>query len=293
MSQREELEDEGIVVQVEDQEGKPQEAEDNPATATTEDDDVPQPEVNGEAAEEEVVVTIDGEEPPEDEHGKAPPWVKEVRKQNREQAKVIRELQTQLSKSTEQKPATLGAKPKLEDFDYDAEKYEQELASWFDKKRAVEAEAEKARKAQEAQQQQWQNTLESYGKAKAALKARDFDDAEATAQEIFNATQQGVVLEGTDNPALVVYALGKNAKKAAELAKITNPVKFAVAIGKLEEKLKVQTKKTAPPPERVIKSSGPISGSIDSTLERLRAEAEKTGNYSKVTAYKAQIRQKK
>ena len=116
---------------------------------------------------------------------------------------------------------------------------------------------------------------------------RDYEDAEAVALETFNVTQQGIVLQGSDNPALIIYALGKNTSKAKELASITDPVKFAFAVAKLETQLKVTNRKAAASPERTINSGGGrISGSVDSTLERLREEALKTGDLSKVMAYK-------
>ena len=241
-----------------------------------------------EGDDDEVIVSIGEEAPPPDEHAQAPGWVKELRKANREKEKRIRELEAKLNQTTEKKPVALGAKPKLEDHEYDAEKYEEALASWFERKRLVDAEAEKSRKTEEAQKQAWQEKLDNYGKAKAELKVRDYEDAEAVAQELFNVTQQGVVLQGADNPALVIYALGKNPKKAAELAKIEDPVKFAFAVAKLEKELKVTNRKAAPAPERMVSSTGRVSGAVDSTLERLRAEAEKTGNYTKVLQYKRQ-----
>jgi hypothetical protein len=214
--------------------------------------------------------------------------VKELRKANREKEKRIRELEAKLTQTTEKKPVVLGPKPKLEDYEYDADRFETALADWFDRKRQADTEAEKARQAEQAQQRAWQEKLEGYGKAKAELRVRDFEDAEAVAQELFNVTQQGVVLQGADNPALVIYALGKNPKKAAELAKIEDPVKFAFAVAKLEKELKVTNRKAAPAPERMVSSTGRVSGAVDSTLERLRAEAEKTGNYTKVIQYKRQ-----
>jgi hypothetical protein len=140
------------------------------------------------------------------------------------------------------------------------------------------------------QRQAWQSKLDDYGKAKAELKVRDYEDAEETVQQILNITQQGVVLQGCDNPALVVYALGKNPKKTAELAKLTDPVKFAFAVAKLEKELKVTNRKAAPAPERVVSGTGRSSGAVDSTLERLREEAARTGNMTKVIAYRAQKR---
>lgn len=243
-----------------------------------------------EGDDNEVIVSIGEDAPPPDEQAHAPGWVKELRKANREKEKRIRELEAKLTQTTEKKPVALGAKPKLEDFDYDADKFESALTDWFERKRQADTEAQKLQQAEQAQKQAWQEKLEGYGKAKAELKVRDFEDAEAVAQELFNITQQGVVLQGADNPALVIYALGKNPKKAAELAKIEDPVKFAFAVAKLEKELKVTNRKAAPAPERMISSTGRVSGAVDSTLERLREEAARTGNMTKVIQYKAQKR---
>lgn len=239
---------------------------------------------------DEVVVSIGEEAPPAEEEQRAPEWVRELRKANREKERRIRELEARLQTTTqtENKPVALGPKPKLEEFDYDADRFEQALDAWHERKRQHDLETEKVRQAEQQQQQAWQAKLESYSKAKAELKVRDYEDAEAIAQEVFNVTQQGVILQGADNPALVIYALGKNPKKAADLAQINDPVKFAFAVAKLEKELKVTNRKAAPAPERVIQGSGRVSGAVDSTLERLRAEAEKTGNYTKVLQYKRQ-----
>jgi hypothetical protein len=253
-----------------------------------------QAEPEEEPEQEEVVVSIGDEEPPVEEEVRAPEWVRDLRKANREKERRIRELEAKLQTSTqpEAKPVTLGAKPKLDDFDYDADRFEQALDDWHDRKRQHDIEMDKVRQAEQQQQQAWQERLDSYSRAKAELKVRDYDDAEAVAQETFNVTQQGVMIQGADNPALVIYALGKNPKKAAELAKITDPVKFAFAVAKLEKELKITNRKAATAPERVISGNARSSGSVDSNLDRLRAEAERTGDMTKVIAYKRQLREK-
>ena len=241
---------------------------------------------------DEVVVSSGEEAPPPEEQTQAPEWVRELRKTNRELQRQNRELQGKLQTSaqTEIKPVMLGKKPSLEDHDYDAEKFEEALTTWFERKR----QADEVNAKQEAevmnQQKAWQSKLDGYGKAKAELRVKDFEDAEAVAQELFNITQQGVMLQGADNPALVVYALGKNRKKAQELAAIKDPVKFAFAVAKLEKDLKVTNRRAAPPPERILSGTGRSSGAVDSTLERLREDAARTGNMTKVIAYKAQKR---
>jgi len=247
---------------------------------------------DGEGDSDEVIVSIGEEAPPPEEQTHAPEWVRELRKTNRELQRQNRELQGKLQSTaqTETKPVVLGKKPSLEEYDYDADKFEQALANWFERKR----QADEAHAKQEAevmnQQKAWQAKLDGYGKAKAELRVKDFEDAEAVAQELFNITQQGVVLQGADNPALVIYALGKNPKKAKELSDIKDPVKFAFAVAKLEKELKVTNRKAAPPPERIVSGTGRVSGAVDSTLERLREEAARTGNMTKVIQYKAQKR---
>ena len=249
--------------------------------------------VAAEAAESEVVVTI-GEEPPpsEEDDAKAPEWVRELRKSHRELTRRNRELEEQAkSKTPAPEQVVVGEKPKLEDFDYDAEKFGAELEKWHERKRKADDANAKRQDDEKAAKAAWQSTLDAYGAAKAKLKVKDADDAEATAQEILSVTQQGVILAGADNPALVVYALGKNPKKAKELASIKNPVKFAFAVAKLETQVKATPRK-APPPERIVVGSASRSGTIDSHLEKLRAEADRTGDYSKVTAYRREKRQK-
>lgn len=241
------------------------------------------------AIADEVVVSIGDEQPPEEKP--APRWVKELRKSQRELARENRELKARLEStaSTETKPVQLGPKPTLDGCEYDSERYEAELAAWFERKRDADQAEQRARDAQEAQERDWRAKLEAYGKAKAELKVRDYDEAEDAVQSLFDVTQQGVMLEGAENPALLVYALGKSPSKAKELAAIKSPVKFAFAIAKLEKDLKVSNRtKKAPPPERIVTGSGRISGSVDSELERLRAHAEKTGDISAVLRYKRQ-----
>lgn len=244
-----------------------------------------------ESDESDVVVSIGEEAPPTEEPAHAPEWVRELRKSHRELQRQNRELQAKLQvQPTETKPVVMGAKPKLEDYDYDADKYEEALTNWFERKR----QADNVNAAQEAevmnQQKAWQAKLDGYGKAKAELRVKDYEDAEAVAQELFSITQQGVMLQGADNPALVVYALGKNPKKAKELADIKDPVKFAFAVAKLEKELKVTNRRQAPAPERIVTGTGRSAGAVDSTLERLREDAARTGNMTKVIAYKAQKR---
>lgn len=237
---------------------------------------------------DEVLITIGDEEIAPDETTAAPEWVRDLRKKNREDQRRIRDLEEQLRKRDAPAPAqALGKKPSLDDFDYDVEKYEDAIAVWHERKRAADLEQERTRQAEQEADAAWSKRMECYTKARDTLKVRDFEDAEAVTGDALSNVQQGIIISGADNPALVVYALGKNPKRAKELAGITDPVQFAFAIAKLETQLKIQSKKTPPPPEKSVRGgSAPVSGAVDSTLERLRDEAARTGDMSKVIAYK-------
>jgi hypothetical protein len=241
---------------------------------------------------EGVVISIAGEPPaPEDdEEVRAPEWVRDLRKNYREEKRRAKDLEQKLARLETQAPgvAPLGPKPTLEKADYDTDRYEKELANWYDKKRQHDDREVSVKSEQQAVQREWERKLEGYQSAKAGLKVRDFEFAEDVVQDNLSVMQQGMIVQGADNAALVVYALGKNPKKAKELASITDPVKFAFAVAKLETQLKISNRKAQTSPERKISGTGRPSGAVDSTLDRLRADAEKTGDYSKVFQYKKQ-----
>jgi hypothetical protein len=244
-----------------------------------------------EVAADEVVVTIGDEAPPQEDEeiAKAPEWVRELRKSQRELSRQNKELQRQLAdKEKPNETVTLGAKPKMSDpdIDYDADKFEEALTKWNEAKQKSANELVQRQAADAQAQTEWQMQLNQYGEQKTQLKVKDYADVEATVSDALNATQQGIIVKGADNAALVIYALGKNSLKLKTLSAITDPVKFAFAIAKLEKDLKVTTRKAPPPPEKTVSGSAPKSGVVDSQLERLRAEAEKTGDYSKVSKYR-------
>lgn len=239
---------------------------------------------------DEIVVSIGDVSPPDEDDRPAPKWVREVRKTNRELLRKNRELEAQLNATkTEPNPVKVGPKPTLDNCDYDSERYEAELSTWYEQKRHADLLDAQAKDAEDRELRKYQERLAAYGKAKAELRVRDYDDAEDAVLQYLDVNQQTVLVKGAENAALVVYALGKNPTKAKELASIKDPIDFAFAVARLEKDLKVSNRtKKAPPPERIVTGSGRISGSVDSELERLRAHAEKTGDISAVLRYKRQ-----
>lgn len=238
------------------------------------------------------VPTLDDDSPASNEASNAAPeWVKELRKRNEETARENRELKARLAavEGAQTKPPELGAKPTLEGCDYDAEAFERKLEQWHETKRQHEAAKAEAERKAKAEQDAVQERHRQYEQAKSKLGLSDYAEAESAVSAALSQTQQSILLHGADKPELLVYALGKSPQKLAELAKIQDPVKYSFAVAKLETQMKVKGKTTAPPPPTKLRGNGAIGGTLDSTLARLKAEASKTGDYSK---YHAAMREK-
>ncbi|MCW3174436.1 hypothetical protein [Acinetobacter baumannii] len=108
---------------------------------------------------------------------------------------------------------------------------------------------------------------------------------------MLNQTQQGILIHAAEKPELLIYHLGKNPQKAKELAALTDPIQFAFAAAKIDAQIKVTTRKPSTSPERKPSGSAPLSGTVDTTLAKLRAEAERTGDYTEVNKYKRKLKQ--
>jgi hypothetical protein len=132
---------------------------------------------------EEVVISINGEAPApeEDEEARAPDWVRDLRKNYREEKRRSKELEQRLAQVEQrntQAVAPLGQKPTLEKADYDTDRYEKDLTAWYEKKRQHDEREATVKSEHQAVQKEWESKLESYQGAKAGLKVRDFEFAE-------------------------------------------------------------------------------------------------------------------
>lgn len=250
----------------------------------------------GDGEPEEIVITL-GDEPPqvEDDPAKAPDWIRELRKSNREKDRALRAKDEEIArlKGSTQAPApvVVGEKPKLSDFDFDEDKFGEAMDAWHDRKAAAAAEESKRKAEQEADQKAWQTRLEAYAKAKTTLKVGDFEEAEDVVKAATSVTQQGLLLK-QKSPAQLIYALGKNPAKLKELSAITDPVDFTIAATEIAMQVKVTPKTSAPPPEKPLRSGFAGASSVDDHLDKLREQARKTGDMTDVMAYKRQLRAK-
>jgi hypothetical protein len=246
-----------------------------------------------------VVVTL-GDEPEADDEidlpEEAPGWAKKLRETAEDRRKRLRELEKE-NRDLKAKAAPvveepdLGKEPDLEDYDYDTDAFKTAWRAWDAKAKEVEQRKDAKRKEAEEAQERWQAKLNGYEEGKKRLRVPDFEEAEDLVQGMFDQTQQGIIVHGAKDAAVLAYAIGKNPEKAKELAAIKDPIAFAFAVSKLEEQVKVSTRKPSAKPEGTLTSTA-RSSSMDNHLEKLRAEAERTGDYTKVSAYRRQMKAK-
>lgn len=248
----------------------------------------------GEDEGDEDVVQIGDEAAPASEEGEGNSEVfADLRRRYRETQKELARLRAKESGGRlPAKPPVLPPKPTLASCEYDEEKFQADTDAWYAKKREVDAHEASQKDAEAAQRKAAQAIDEHYDKCKAALKVKYFQDAEDACRVTLDGVQQALIKQGASNPALVVAALGKNQKKLSEMASIKDPVKFAVALGKLETEVKV-TKRTSgnkPAPESTVRGGSGSAPANTATLERLEADAARTGDRSKVIAYKRSLK---
>lgn len=206
----------------------------------------------------------------------------------KDKRRMERELEELRAKLPKPEP-TLGAKPTLDQFDYDETKFSEAYDNWMERKAAMDRADQQKLDEQRRQEEEVENFKKSYKARAESLGVDDFQESEAEVGAMLNQTQSGLLMRGADDPAALVYALSKSPTRLIELSRITDPVKFTVAIAKLE--IALSTRKTSrPAPEPRISSERSSSGhsASSSALEKLRDEAARTGDYSKVVAYKKQ-----
>jgi hypothetical protein len=243
--------------------------------------------------DEELIVTIGEETPPQEEtdEKRAPEWVRNLRTKAREQERELRELRKLRDGVEQQKQTQLGPKPTLEACDYDADLFERRLDAWKERKAVADRQAAEARETEAKRQEYFNSKFETYTarKKEVAGKIRDFNDVEETVLHALDDTQRGVVLAHAKDPALLLYAIGKDEKRLQELAKLSDPVEFIFAVARMETQMRTQSRKPQSAPEKSVKGSASTTGS-DKRLDQLYDEAARTGDLNKVRAYKASLK---
>lgn len=235
--------------------------------------------------DDEIIVTI-GDEAPADA-AEETPVIRDIRKKLREAEKRAKAAERMLSEkqsggdlpALREKPTPLGDYYSDEDFATDLEK-------WFAEKAAHDQAAREQTETRKKADEQWAQKVQTYTAKKAALKVKDYNDAESAVIDALPEVHQSILVAHSQDPALLVYAIGKNESKLAELSKITNPVEFGYEIGRLESQLKVTNRKPKSSPESKVSASGGAPAISSRKLDALKEKAQETGDYTEYLAAK-------
>jgi len=234
----------------------------------------------------ELIVEID--EPGVEPERKPVNLVNELRKANRELVRQLRETKRQPQQAAPALPE-LGPEPTFVSSGSNIAKWQADMRAWTERKVQHELAAAQHRTVQDAQQREFDAKRQQAFERGRKLAGERFEDVVADIDTLMpSAAQQGMIIHGADDPARLLYALASHPAKARELAAITDPVKFAFAVAKLETKLKDSPRKAPPPPERTVSGTARKPGTEQ--MDRLRAQAEKTGDYTAYMAAKRRLK---
>ena len=259
------------------EEAEPEELDDDSG------DDV-EDEDSDEGEEPEALIGFDDEEaaPASENDNKT---IREMRKAMREKDRRLAELE----RAQAPQKVEVGEKPTLESCEYDEDKFEAALTSFHQRKAQAEAQEREAEERQANEAKVWEGYKATYDANKAELGVSDFDDAE---EEVFASLSEqhvSLLMASGEKSAALVYALSKSPTKLAEFSKL-NLLQAALMAGRLEGNLKM-TKRKLPEPDRPVRGNA-APASADKQLAKLEAEAERTGDRTKLIAYRAKLKSK-
>ena len=216
---------------------------------------------------------------------KAPAWITDLRRQNRELKRQLQSVQTPVA------VPQLGAKPTLESCDFDSEVFEKKYEEWTEKKLAIESHLREQAQHEERLQQTWQQKVSVYEAKKNAFRAAepDFDDAEEVCKDVLSNVQQVIIVKNARDPVRLVREIGRNPELAAKLGSITDPVEFTYEIATMEAKMATKPAvRTAPAPDKALRSGGGVSNGLsgNAKIAELKEKAHKTGDWDSYFAAK-------
>lgn len=228
-----------------------------------------------------------------EEEVEATPLVKRLRDQIRERDKRIATMAKRPAAVEDDPEPSIPARKRLEDFDYDQDRFDDhddlrtaaltKHAEW--KVRQVTRQIEQSRESEmQARQIEQQRR---------ALRVGDYEEFAEKVRERLSEQQLAVLVQASDNPAQMIYALGRSEGKLEQLAAQDNLARLAALVGKLEKDIKV-TKRKAPPPEGIVRgaTASTAIGGVDREEQRLEKLAENTGDRSQLLAYRRAKRTK-
>ena len=194
----------------------------------------------------------------------APQWVKDLRKNNREKDKELRELRRQLeqvqSRPAEQQPQqqtdVIPPKPTLESCEYDEAAFEQAMTDWHEKKSRAEQQMQQKERQQQEYQQRFQQRVEAHKQRAAKLPVKDYQEMEEIVRAEVPDLHKEILIHCADEGSeLIAYGLGKSQQLRQRVAAETDPIRAAFLLGQISKQVSL-----APKPKKAIKPEPEVRG---------------------------------
>lgn len=217
--------------------------------------------------------------------------IRQLRQKIKEQQRLLRQNQTTQHHETEN--LVLPELPTYEGCDYNEETFNTKLAEYYDIKSKIALQEDKKRKQQE---QEANNVREQFENQVKALNKKDAETKINLFANTVDANIGKLILSVASNKALVAYVLGSKPEVLDTLESEFDPNDidaFKRKVIVFESKIKMKTQQTIKPNTVVKGNVAPSKVSGDKQLARLEEEAIKTGDRSKVIAYKRQLKSNK
>lgn len=198
---------------------------------------------------EELSLIIDGEEvaPASDDvelPDDAPNWARDLRQKYKDATRLAKELELKVKAAEPKREAVKiieRPKPKLEDCDFDTERFEADLDNWYSERKQIEAEKSRVESEQNKFKSELQEKANYYELKRADILKRESDyvDAESAVLESLSVEAQNQLLLYAEDPTALVLALGRNKSLLNTVAQMQNdPLRLAVKIGELNKSAK-------------------------------------------------------
>ncbi|EMF9804930.1 phage capsid protein [Salmonella enterica] len=197
----------------------------------------------------------------------APQWVKDLRKNNREKDKELRELRRQLEQiqtkpAEQQQPLqqvdVIPPKPTLESCDYDEVAFEQAVTDWHEKKSRAEQSKQQQLRQQQEYQQRFQQRVEAHQKRASTLPVKDYQQMEEIVRAEVPDLHKEILIHCADEGSeLIAYGLGKSQQLRQRVAAETDPLRAAFLLGQISKQVSLAPKaRKAIKPEPEVRGGG-------------------------------------
>ncbi|WP_380784441.1 hypothetical protein [Sphingomonas sp. R86520] len=237
-------------------------------------------------AEEDVVTfgadDVRGEDEPE--------GIRNLREELKRQKARVRELE-----GAGAAPVEVGARPKLEDFDYDEDAHGEAVEAWIDKKRNADAQVTARDESIRQAQEKFNTQQRAFEDGWSALRVTGKDAARAKVEDTFDPTQQAMLIKAArGNGAGLMLYLGTSAASLDKLKALVNdPAEFIAEAAVMAKEVKVERRKPATTPIEPVRGGTGGAAKGDARRARLERDADTSGDYSALIKYDRDLEMKR